>query len=157
MDFEIYEMSLIVKHELKNLKLQLTNTNMREIATELRKKFGEDVMATRLIENMKKTKNKNIVISGVRSYDEVRCFLREFPEFKYISILAPAHTRFERSQNRKRSDDPKDFEGFLYREEKELSWGLAKVIVLADHFLISDDPTIEEFEDKCRVFIKNCL
>lgn len=157
MGFEVHEMSLVVKKELKKRKLEESNTNMREIGTQLRREFGEDVVAARLVKDIKESKTKNTIISGVRSFDEVRCFLKEFSDFKYVSVLAPARTRFKRSQSRKRSDDPKDFKGFIYREEKELGWGLAKAIVLADHFIVSDDPTIREFKEKCRVFAKKLI
>ena len=62
----------------------------------------------------------------------------EFPEFRIVAVHSAPHTRYDRIMARKRVDDALSYDAFLEREKRELSWGIARVIALADIMLVNE-------------------
>jgi len=87
---------------------------------------------------------KCIIIDGVRNIEEADFFKSVFPIFKLVAIDAPFEVRCERLINRGRSDAPQNPEECKKRDERELSWGLGKLIEKAD-IRIENAGTLNDF------------
>jgi dephospho-CoA kinase len=79
--------------------------------------------------------------------EEVNEFRKFFPKFKILAIHASPRTRFRRLLKRNRSDDPKNWEAFIERDERELKVGIGEVIAQADLILMNEG-TIDSLRKK---------
>jgi dephospho-CoA kinase len=96
---------------------------------------------------MSKTE-KIILIDGIRSYEEVELFKKEFgDDFILIAIVAPLKIRFERLRKRGKEWDMKTIEELKWRDKVELGWGTKKSISLSD-FVIDNTGTLEDLHKK---------
>ncbi len=86
-----------------------------------------------------------VVIDGIRSHQEVDVFHRELgDEFVLVGIDTDPHERHERMTRRARDDDPDDATGHAERDQREMGWGLARTIAMADEMVVNDE-TLEAF------------
>lgn len=138
-----------VREEAKNRKLQPTPDNLGKIMLDMRKTEGKTVMAKRSIQKIDKLIMQSIVIDGIRSLDEVDEFRTQFQHFTLIAVHSSPETRFKRIYNRKRSDDPADWEIFRERDIRELSVGLGSAIAMAEHMIVNEEP-LETVKAKAR-------
>ena len=67
-----YSLSDIVREECDVRGLPKDRDTLRELANELRRNFGADVLAKRAIEKIQREKAKNIVITSIRSPEEIK-------------------------------------------------------------------------------------
>lgn len=145
------------------------NVSPGTAAVNLRKKYGNNVIAERCVEEIieisRKRFNNNtttkiymsnkekstfkqyrkveqdvFIIEGIRSPYETSIFRKNFKYFKVIAIHSSPYVRFNRLKQRKRDDDFTDFKSFLERDRRELKFGIGEVISLADFMLINDGP-----------------
>jgi len=105
-----------------------------EFANAERERFGKNIWAKRTVEKMS---GNVFLIDGCRSMDEVRSFRELSNDVRIIGIHSPPDQRYERLVNRGREDAPKDQDEFNKRDSREISWGLAEVIALADIMIIN--------------------
>ena len=163
---------------------ELNNCSTAQAAVNLRKKYGNNVVADRCVKHIqnnaknhrfkkktqvKKIQNKNknkaprkykkieqdvYIIEGIRSPYEVKYFKKFFKNFKVIAIHSNPESRFNRLKRRKRSDDSTDFKKFQERDRRELKFGIGNVISLADYMLINEGP-IQIFKNNVRALITN--
>ena len=144
--YETLYMGTIVREEMAAQEIDATSKNVRNFATELREKHGDDVVARRCLDELKskieRSKEKPVIIEDIKGIAEVEYFRRELgTDFALIAIHVPPKTRFERSKNRDGEWDDKtikDFEEFQWRDKMEMKWGLSEAIALADHIIIND-------------------
>ncbi len=138
-------MRTVVEDEMREKGIEVTNKNLREYATSLRKKKGNNIVARMCIPKIEKMNSDIILIDGIRGISEVETFKEEFgDDFVMVAIVASEKTRFERLKQRGEKWDMKTFEEFKWRDEKELSWGLGEAIEKAD-YSIDNTSTLEEF------------
>ena len=151
-----YSLSDIVREECDARGLPKDRDTLRELANELRRDFGADILASRAIEKIQREKPKNIIITSIRSAEEIKT-LKKIPGFELICIDAPVELRYERIKNRQRESDFIDFKTFKHQEELELAGGANKqnikdAIALADYTIINDE-TLEELKEKIEKII----
>ncbi len=93
-------------------------------ADEERKKFGKDIWALRLIEEVEglvRGGNPAVIIDGVRSPQEVDVFQSKWgKDFSILCIHSSPETRFMRLLSRRRDDDPGMRDEFEERDKE--SW-----------------------------------
>lgn len=160
------------------------NCSPGEAAVNLRKDYGNNVVADRCIQEIfahsKKRNNKNghvkkihktsnkynkpqkfkkieqnvYIIEGIRSPHEVQYFRKRFKNFKIIAIHSNPQERFNRLIRRKRNDDSPDYKVFLERDTRELKFGIGNVIAQADYMLINEGH-IQNFKNSIRMLIQN--
>ncbi|MFQ5999549.1 MAG: AAA family ATPase [Candidatus Bathyarchaeia archaeon] len=145
-----------VRKEAKRRKVKPTPENLGMIMLKLREEEGPTVVAKRCLPKMEKAKEKVVVVEGIRSLQEVEEFKRRFPNFTLIAIHASPKTRFRRLFQRKRSDDPKNWETFMERDLRELSVGIGSVIATADHMIVNEG-TKAQLERNTREVLKEVL
>ena len=163
---------------------ELQNCSTGEAAVNLRKRYGNNVVADRCIQEIfnhsrnrhnKKHHVKKIyksnsryqppkkykrieqdvyIIEGIRSPYEVQYFRKRFKNFKIIAIHSNPQERFNRLVGRNRDDDSTDFKVFRERDDRELKFGIGNVIAQADYMLINEGH-IQKFKNSVKVLIQN--
>jgi len=153
----------VVRGEAQKRGLKPTREVLSMIARDLRERYGDAVIAERLVTKIsvlfeEKEGGLKIIIDGVRSLSEVKCFQENIihrvtrnSSIKILAIHASPRTRYHRLIARGRGDDPKNWEEFCRRDFEELSLGLGDVIALADYMIINENKDLEalkkEIED----------
>ena len=147
----IVSMGDIVREEAKK-----RGEGSKETAKNLRAEFGQYIVSELTIKKIKKLQDEgienNIVVEGIRSHHEVEMFKENFDDFIILSIFANPDLRYERLKNRKRDDDPTNYEEFKTRDENELGFGIGNVISLSDKMIINESD-IESYSEKINEFL----
>lgn len=162
----VYEMGEIVKEIMKERNIEITNENLRAFMIEERKKHGQEIFAKYTVKkiesdlknlkklNMDKNRQKNfIVISGVRSLQELTYFRKKIKNMLIIKIWANDEERFKRMMKRKKEGEPKNYEEFLKQEEKEKEVGIEEVLKAAE-LVIENNGSLKDFKRKIKTFLK---
>lgn len=148
--FVFYSLSDIIRDEIKARKQEITRDSLRETGNELRQRFGNSVLADRILEKLEE--GKNYVIDSIRHPAEVEAFKKR-KDFSLLFIDAPVETRYERVVNRQREKDPMTLKDFKKAEELELkgkdsaNQQLLACKEMAD-FVIENDSSFEELYRK---------
>lgn len=133
----------VLLDELKRRKQPLTKENMSSLGDELRKKYGQDALAQKLAEKIKKSGASKVVASGVRSPEEAECLKKNAERFVLVKIAADTKKRIKRSGNAK----------LMARDEQDIKGkGMSKVLEMAD-INIENNGTVEELYQKIDKFM----
>ena len=154
--FPVVVMGDEVRAEAARRNLEPTPENLGKLMLQIRAEEGPGVLARRCIPKIRALDAEVVVVDGLRSPHEVREFRKVFPKFKVIAIHASPKTRFQRLLRRGRSDDPKDWETFYMRDQRELSVGIGEVIATADYMIVNEG-SIEELEAELKQIIKKVI
>ena len=119
--------------------------SLGEFASSQRAEYGKDVWARRSMERMS---GEVFLVDGCRSMDEVSSF-RSLADTAIVAVHAPPSLRYARLVARGREDAPRSESEFQERDRREVGWGIAEVIALADVMLVNDS-TLEEFRGAAR-------
>ncbi|RJS92026.1 flagellar hook-basal body complex protein FliE [Candidatus Bathyarchaeota archaeon] len=136
--FPVIVMGDEVRAEAKRKGLDITPENLGKVMLQMRKENGPAAVAKRCIPKIEAIESSVVFIDGIRSLYEVEEFKKKFPNVRILAIHASPKTRFKRLLKRGRSDDPKDWEGFIKRDRRELKVGLGDVIATADYMVINE-------------------
>jgi len=147
--FVHYSLSDILREELKKEGKESTRENLIAKGNALREKFGAGILAKRVAEKIKKS--KNYIITSIRSPGEIN-ELRKLEGFILIALEAPVELRFKREFERKKETAVKSIKEFKELEEKELrgnenSQQLLKCIEMADETIINGS-SLNDFYNK---------
>lgn len=140
----------VIENEMREKKIKPTNKNLRDYASRIRKKYGYDIVAKKCISSIReKFKiSDTVLIDGIRGPQEVALFKKHFGQnFILLSVSAAPRTRFERLRKRGQQWDMKTWKEFVWRDKKELGWGLEDVIKQAD-YMIDNEGTIKDLKKK---------
>jgi len=154
--FPVVVMGDEVRAEVARRGLEPTPENLGKVMLQIRAEEGPEVLAKRCIPKIRALGSRVVIIDGLRSPHEVREFRREFPNFRIIAIHASPKTRFKRLLKRGRSDDPKDWETFYERDQRELSVGIGEVIAMADYMIVNED-SIERLRGEIKRVIRRII
>ncbi len=123
----------IVRNVVKTRGLEPNAINMAAVSTELRGADGLGV--TRHVLAAALQSGREIVfMEGMRSWPEIELIRRETPCI-VIAFLAPRALRLQRIISRGRSDDSP--EAFEERDMREINYGAAIPIALADEYILN--------------------
>jgi len=138
--FPKLNMSDVIAEELVKRGLEPTKDNRSLLGDEWRKQYGMDIVIRKTLE--KAHSYENIVITGMRSVEEVDFLRKNSNSFCLVAIVADLDVRFARRDNL----DPETLEGFTARDERDVkNKGLGKVIEMADYTLTNNYGILEEF------------
>ena len=115
-----------------------------------RERHGFDIWAKRAVEKMY---GDIFMVDGCRSRDEVRAYLGITPDVTVIGIFASPATRYDRLVKRGRDDAPKNMQEFEERDRREMNWGLAETIALADMMVINES-SLDDFRKEVQRLMK---
>ncbi|MCK5039313.1 MAG: AAA family ATPase [Thermoplasmata archaeon] len=140
-DFAVIRMGDIVREHVMGLGLQMNDVSIGGHANSEREKLGKDIWAVRTIEGLP---DGDVVIDGCRSRYELEYFEKNLDNIITVGVEASREIRFKRLSQRGRGDDPKTFDDFVKREERELGWGLKEAMDNAQ-IKLNNDGGLEEF------------
>jgi dephospho-CoA kinase len=117
------------------------NLSTGQYANVQRERHGKDYWAECAVKRMS---GNVFYVDGCRSMDEVDAYRRLTDDVHLIGIFASPVTRYERLLKRGRDDAPKDLDDFKARDIREMGWGLAVTLALADTMIVNEG-TLEQF------------
>ena len=130
-----------------------TDLTVGAFANTQREEHGRDVWARRAIERMH---GDVFLVDGCRSMDEVRSYRGLSDDVLIVGIFAPPAARYDRLVRRGREDAPRDVSEFEARDSREMGWGLADVMALAD-VMILNDTDLDTFRERSRKTLEALL
>ncbi len=148
--YPVVRMGDLIWEEVERQGLPRDAANVGRVANAVRESHGKDIWAVRTVERVRKAANGHrlVLIDGIRSNHEVEVFRRELGhDFVLVAIHTDPNHRFDRMVLRGRADDSKDKTVLAARDEREMGWGIARTIALADQMLVNDG-TLEQFRAK---------
>ncbi|MFZ7138549.1 MAG: AAA family ATPase [archaeon] len=154
--YSVVTMGDVVRGEVKRRNLNPTPENMGKVMLNLRELDGPAAIAKQCVPSLNQKTGKMVVIDGIRSLVEVEEFKKHFPDFVLVAVHSSPQTRYNRLVNRKRSDDPPNWETFIERDLRELGIGMGSVISVADHMLINEG-SISQLKNKITQLIAKVL
>ena len=134
--FSELEMSDFIKELMRREHIAINGKNAEVFAKELKKKFGNQIVAKLMTKRLKKTRG-NIVISGVRNINEFEYF-RNLLHIKpvLIAIMAPPKMRYQRVRAT-RNMQMQSYKDFLLHDKRSLTRGTARIIKSADMIILN--------------------
>ena len=128
-------MSDVIKDELIEQGREPTKMNMSILADEWRKLHGKDIVMRKTLE--KAENHDKVIITGIRSPEELDYLQNNTKRFKLIAIQASREIRY----NRRSEKDPQTPEEFFERDERDILFkGLGKVMEKADYNIKNEGP-----------------
>ncbi|HUW90853.1 MAG TPA: AAA family ATPase [Candidatus Nanopelagicaceae bacterium] len=128
----IITMGDVIRNEAKHRNISPSDENLGKIALELRKNYGQEIIAEKCVILIKKLESEVCFIDGLRSMAEVKVF-RKYWKFPLIATIVDENIRYERLSNRKRPDDPNSLSEIQERDQREIRFGLNEVIENANY------------------------
>lgn len=153
----VVRMGDLIWEEVSARGLPLESREVGRIASLMREEHGPEVWALRTVDRVRAQDSNLVVIDGIRSNSEVEVFRRELGnDFQLIAIHTDPEHRFDRMLHRGREDDPDDVEVLKERDARELGWGIARTIALADEMVVNDQ-TLDVFHQRVEDLLKRLL
>jgi dephospho-CoA kinase len=165
--FSSYFISLsdIIKEEVMKEGKELKRENLIEKGNELRKRYGNQILAeVATLTLPEKIEKELLIIDSIRNPGEAEYLKKKFGRnFILIGVDAPREIRFKRLLERKKGGDPKTFEEFLEIDEIDLGkdqpdygQNVKACLKLADYLVINDG-SISELNKKLEEISKAIL
>jgi dephospho-CoA kinase len=132
--FTMVEMSAQLKTLMGICGVPFNMKSREAFAVNLKKSFGRDILAKLSTKEVLGAKS-HVVISGVRSTDELNYIRTLSPHVATVALSVPKETRFERIIGRKAGIRTKSYREFEWRDKKNVAMGLLQVIHAADYAL----------------------
>ncbi len=145
--FTKIDMGDVVREEMDKRGIPAEETG--EFVSALRQQNGMDAIAELTLPYVEEAiqDHDQIVISGMRGWVEKECFEDNLSEeIKVIAVWASREERRKREEARAREEDKvAEIED---RDEREIEHGAAKLITLADHLILNENISLEQFEER---------
>ncbi|MEM5869661.1 MAG: AAA family ATPase [Candidatus Aenigmatarchaeota archaeon] len=152
-NFSCYSVTLssVIQAQVKK---QVDRKTLQDMGNELRKKYGNFILAKLATDYLQRDKEM-IIVDGIRNPGEVEYLRKTFGnKFFLIGVDAPRELRWERIRKRAREGDPKTWEEFVTVDERDQGIGeplygqrVRECLEMAD-FLIVNDGSPQEVNEK---------
>ena len=151
----IYRFSTMLRDVLDRLYLEITRSNMQSISECLRQKFGGDILAKVIAEDVQKDPGKLIVVDGVRRMDDIK-YLQKLPGFNLVKIETGSKIRYNRliTRTENKDDGRKTYEEFLSDEQREAEREIPKVMA-GTKLSLNNDGDLENLYKQIGEILKN--
>ncbi len=133
-------LSEVLAAELQRQGKPDSKMNRSLLGVEMRKKYGSDVLAKRVIETVKEKNWKKVVFSGLQSLEELEYLKRNSEKFFLIAVKADPEKRFER----RTKSDPQNREGFFARDKHNLEKFDLQAVMDNAAYTISNNSTLDD-------------
>jgi dephospho-CoA kinase len=149
-DCDVDTFSSVIKDELHSRGVEINRTALQDEGNRLRKEFGGQVLAERLLAKYKDS-TKPLVIDGLRNIGELE-YLKKHSNCFLIGIDAPLEFRWELTQKRKGEKDLIDYDAFVKLDARDKGYNeplsgqqVGMCLTHAD-FLIYNDEEFTQLE-----------
>lgn len=146
----VVRMGDLIWEEVDHQGLPRDAANVGKVANAMRASHGKDVWAIRTCDRVRSVAAGHplVLIDGIRSHEEVETFRAQLgDDFTLVAIHTDPDHRFDRMVKRARADDSNDLNVLKARDEREMGWGIARTIALADEMIVNDG-TLEQFRQR---------
>ena len=153
-DIPVRSMGDMVREEVARRELEIAPEVFGIVAADLRREFGDDVLAVRLTAAVDELLKDNpiVLIDGLRGTAEYDVFKSTWGNtFQSIAIVTEKQIRFARMAARGRSEDG-GTATFEARDEREKGWGLESLIESAD-VQLENNLDLVHFQDEIRTWL----
>jgi dephospho-CoA kinase len=161
LNFSCYSVSLssMIRAELERKKKEFNRKSLQDEGNELRKKYGNFILAKLATDYLQKDKEM-IIVDGIRNPGEVEYLKKTFgKKFVLVGVDAPKEMRWERIKARARKDDPKTWEEFVALDERDQGVGedlfgqqVKRCLEMADVVFVNDGG-LSQFKEKINSFV----
>lgn len=137
--------STVLRDVLNRLYLPINRANMQDLSLDLRTRFGGDLLARVIIEDITRDASEIVIIDGIRRLDDTKSLGEKFPDIYVIGIDVKAELRYERmiKRNENEGDAAKTFEQFMIDDQKEAELEIPTVMAAAKYKL-DNNGSLEE-------------
>ena len=153
--FNYFETRKVIIEGLNEKGLELSRTNMQDLADKWRGEYGEGALMRKILEKI--DTNENWIIDSLRNAGEARHMREKLGgNFILIAVDAPQKIRFERIVKRSKQSDMLDWNDFLKVDERDnfdpdnsMGQQTGKLIEIADFVVMNDkdlDSAIDQIE-----------
>ena len=154
----VRSMGDMVREEVARRELDVAPEVFGIVAADLRREFGDDVLAVRLTAAVDELLKEHsiVLIDGLRGTAEYDVFKSTWEDkFQSVAIVTDKEIRFERMAARGRSEDG-GTAIFEARDKREKGWGLESLIDSAD-VRLENNQDIVHFQDEIRTWLNGLL
>jgi dephospho-CoA kinase len=129
---DFFTFSTPLRDVLKRLHLEISREHMQKISYDLRQAFGQDLLAKIIAKDVEASENQITIIDGIRRFSDIE-FLKSFPGFILVRVVADDRKRYERliSRAQNQGDKQKTFEEFLADHQKETELEIPNIMAKA--------------------------
>lgn len=155
----VVRMGDLVWEEVAARGLPRDAEHVGRVASEMRAEHGNDVWAHRTVERVQGLDSDAplVVIDGLRTNEEVLTLRKALGEdFLLVAIHTDPDERFARMQRRGRDDDSLDVDVLRERDQREMGWGIARTIALADTIVVNEG-SLETFQERVAALLDRLL
>jgi len=143
-----------LRSEAKEKGIEETRENLIALGNDLRKKFGNGYLASKI--NEKINENENSVVDSIRNPGEI-IELKKNKGFFLLGIDAPVELRYKRAESRSRIGEATTLQHFIKLEQREnfnksSNQQLDKCLEMADKVIINNG-SLEELYIKLNKFL----
>ncbi len=157
--YPVVRMGDLIWEEVERRGLPRDSHHVGQVASQMRADEGRDIWSRRTVERVREVASGSevVLIDGIRNLEEVETFRRELGnEFLLVAIHTDQSHRFDRMLKRGRADDSMDSTGLDARDQRELGWGIARTIALADEMIVNDG-SLQQFHDRVAALLDRVL
>lgn len=149
----------VTMDKMKEEGLDITPDNERYMREKLRKEYGMGAYAILLLDKIEEaSKNNNVVLDGLYSWDELKILKEKFSNLVVLSIVVDRNIRYSRLNNREIR--PLTNEEAMKRDITEIE-NLAKggPISYADYYILNNysiEKYMSDLEEFTRIINEEC-
>jgi len=146
--------SALLRDVLNRLYLDVSRENLQKLSTILRDNFGQDLFSKVVAKDVENSKEKIIVIDGVRRQTDLEN-LKILPGFKLVYIKTDGKIRFDRIVKRGENagDQTKTFEQFKLENQAEAENQIRELKTHAN-VVIDNNRALEDLYEQLDKLIK---
>lgn len=147
-----YRYSTPLRDILNRLHIPLERSSLQDVSTILRKRFGEDLLAKSIAEDVRNDPNPISIVEGIRKIADIE-HLRKLPNFRLVHIHADIETRYQRliSRNENTDDGQKTFAEFVRDHQAETEIEIPLIAEQADIVIENQGEEKDLFEKIDRI------
>jgi len=149
-----YKFSTPLRDILDRIGEEQNRENMQDLSTVLRERFGQDLLAKIIVEDVKKDNQEVVLVDGVRRIADIK-YLKELDGFYLINVKADEKIRYERIKSRKENpgDENKTLEDFRKDAQAETEVSIREVAEQAN-YTIENNASLKEYYQQIEKIIK---
>lgn len=139
-----HRFSTMLRDILNRIYVPINRENMQNLSLDLRNRFGSDILARVIAEDVKNDAHEVIIVDGIRRIDDM-VNLKDVEGFYLIGIEAKEEIRYQRmkSRNENVGDSEKTFADFIADGKREAELEIPRVMGSA-RFTINNDGSFED-------------